>query len=148
MAALAEAAKAESRQEIPVGCVIVRDEKIIACAHNSTQSDGNATAHAEMKAINEACRLLGTGRLNGCELYVTLEPCPMCAWAIICAGVTTVVFGAADTAYGAFGGRYNLAADPKAAGLTVYGGIMEKECGEILKAFFAGLRGGTPETTV
>ena len=85
------------KKDVPIGCVIKKDGQIIASAHNRRELDDDVTAHAELLAIKEAQRVLGTSRLKGCELYVTLEPCPMCAWAIAMSGISTVYFGAYPT---------------------------------------------------
>lgn len=130
--------------DVPVGCVIKKDGKIIAAAHNRRELDNDVTAHAEMLAIREAQKNLGTSRLGNCEMFVTLEPCPMCSWAIIQSGIKTVYFGSYNTQYGA------LLSNPmclpgKSKSLTylplkVYGGIEENICNEILEEFFKKLR--------
>ena len=88
--------------DVPIGCVIKKDGKIIASAHNRREEDNDVTAHAEILAIKEAQKILNTSRLKGCEMYVTLEPCPMCAWAIIQAGISTLYFASYNPQYGAF----------------------------------------------
>lgn len=125
--------------EIPIGAVIVRNDEIIASAFNRKEELNDVTAHAEILAIREAEKKLGRWRLNDCEMYVTLEPCPMCAWAIISARIKTLYFGSYDTNYGAFGSTLDLRSitDSK---LKVYGGIMENECNEILYKYFENLR--------
>ena len=138
--ALDEARLAFEKGEVPIGAVIVRDGEVIASAHNLRETDRSATAHAELLAIQKACEVLGGWRLSGCELYVTLEPCPMCAGAIINSRIDRVIFGSKDEKAGACGSVMNLfAADfnhrPK---LTV--GVLEEECSSILKEFFASLR--------
>lgn len=138
--ALDEARLAFEKGEVPIGAVIVKDGEVIASAHNLRETEHSATAHAELLAIQKACEVLGGWRLSGCELYVTLEPCPMCAGAIINSRIDRVVFGSKDEKAGACGSVMNLfAADfnhrPK---LTV--GVLEKECSSILKEFFASLR--------
>ena len=138
--ALDEAKLALEKGEVPIGAVIVKDGQIVATAHNLRETDRSATAHAELLAIEKACKALGGWRLTGCELYVTLEPCPMCAGAIINSRIDRVVFGSKDEKAGACGSVMNLfAADfnprPK---LTV--GVLEEECSAILKSFFASLR--------
>ena len=112
------------------------DGQIIAAAHNRREFDNDVTAHAEMMAIREAQKKLNTSHLQGCELYVTLEPCPMCAWAIVESGISAVYFGSYNQQYGAL--LSNPLKLPKS--LKVYGGIEEEECDKILKEFFAGLR--------
>ena len=128
-----------SKNDIPVGCVIKRNGEIIASAHNTRVENNDVTAHAEILAIKEAQKKLGTSRLNECEMYVTLEPCPMCAWAIIQSGVKTLYFGAYNSQYGAIESVLNL---PKIANskMKIYGGIMEEECSIILDKFFKELR--------
>ena len=138
--ALEEANLALEKGEVPIGAVIVKNGEIIASAHNLRETDHSATAHAELLAIEKACKVLGGWRLSGCELFVTLEPCPMCAGAIINSRIDRVVFGSKDEKAGACGSVMNLfAADfshhPK---LTI--GVLEEECSEILKNFFATLR--------
>ena len=131
--AIALAQKANG--EIPVGALIVRDDEIIAETFNQKEMLNDVTAHAEILAICEAEQKLNRWRLDDCEMFVTLEPCPMCAWAIINSRIKTVYFGAYDHNYGALGSKIDLRklANSK---LKVYGGIMEKECNEILQKFF------------
>ncbi len=133
--ALCEAEKASALDEVPVGAIIVRDGKIIARAYNTREKDKNALCHAEIKAINEACAYLGGWRLVGCTLYVTLEPCPMCAGAIINARVERVVYGAPDHKAGAFGTMINLNDYPLFKP-QITGGVLSEECGSILSKFF------------
>lgn len=129
----------ECKVDVPIGCVIKRDGVIIASAHNMREELNDVTAHAEILAIKEAQRILKTSRLNDCEMYVTLEPCPMCSWAIIQSGIKTLYFGSHNTQYGAIESVLNL---PKLANskLKVYGGIEEDECNKILNDFFKGIR--------
>lgn len=122
--------------DVPIGCVIKKNGQIIASAHNRRELDNDVTAHAEMLAIKEAQTVLNTSRLNGCELYVTLEPCPMCAWAIVESGISTVYFGSYNRNYGAL--LSNPLKLPKS--LKIYGGIKEEECDKILDEFFARIR--------
>lgn len=124
-------------KDVPIGCVIKKDGKIIAFAHNRRELDDDVTAHAEILAIKEAQKVLNTSRLRGCELYVTLEPCPMCAWAISMSGISTVYFGSYNLQYGALGSVVNLPLNPK---LKIYGGIEEEECNKILEEFFKKIR--------
>lgn len=138
--ALAEAKKAAEMGEIPVGAVIVKDGKIIAAAHNTRETLQTALGHAEINAISIACNKLGSWRLDGCEIYVTMEPCPMCAGAIINARIPTVVFGCYDLKMGSFDSVTNLAALNYGFTPEVYGGIMENECINIVKDFFKDLR--------
>lgn len=125
--------------EIPVGAIIVKDGEILAETFNQKEVLNDVTAHAEILAIREAEKKLGRWRLDDCEMYVTLEPCPMCAWAIINSRIKTVYFGAYDHNYGALGSAIDLRklANSK---LKVYGGIMEKECTEVLDEFFDKMR--------
>lgn len=139
-AALKEAQKAAEKGETPVGAVIVRDGKIIARAHNLRESKKNCLCHAEIMAINKASKKLGGWRLIGCELYVTLEPCPMCAGAIINSRIEKVCFGAYDKKAGSTSSVVDLFALPYNHKPETEGGIMEKECGEILTEFFKDLR--------
>jgi len=125
--------------EIPVGAVIVKNGEIIASACNLKEQMNDVTAHAEILAIREAGEKLNNWRLNDCTMYVTLEPCPMCAWAIIQSRIKAVYFGSYDLNYGALNSKIDLRniVDSK---LEVYGGIMEKECNELLEKFFEEVR--------
>lgn len=134
------AIKAGQNGEIPVGAVIVKDDKIIGMGMNTREKDKNALGHAEINAINEACKNTGSWRLDGATIYVTMEPCPMCAGAIINARIKTVVFGCYDLKMGAFDSVCNLANEKFDFTPEIYGGIMEKECSEIVKKFFEELR--------
>jgi tRNA(adenine34) deaminase len=139
--ALQEAKRAAEIDEVPIGAVVVKDDEVISKAHNLRETLQDATAHAELLAIKEACEVLGTWRLIGCTLYVTLEPCPMCAGAVILSRVDKLVFGAKDPKGGACGSVVNLTADDRFNHRPeVVEGVMAKECGEILKAFFQGKR--------
>ena len=124
-------------KDVPIGCVIKKNGQIIASAHNRRELDDDVTAHAEILAIKEAQKVLGTSRLKGCELYVTLEPCPMCAWAISMSGISTVYFGSYNKQYGAMESVVKL---PFPLSLKIYGGIMEEECNNILEKFFESMR--------
>ena len=124
------------QKDIPIGCIIKKGERIIVSAHNRREIDNDVTAHAEMLAVKEAQKVLNTSRLNGCELYVTLEPCPMCAWAIVESGISTVYFGSYNRDYGAL--LSHPLKIPKS--LKIYGGIMEEECDKILDEFFTRIR--------
>ncbi|MGI6424008.1 MAG: tRNA adenosine(34) deaminase TadA [Tepidanaerobacteraceae bacterium] len=139
--ALEEARKAMEVDEVPIGTVIVKDNKVIARAHNLRETLQDATAHAELLAIRKACEVLGTWRLVDCSFYVTLEPCPMCAGAIILSRVDKVVFGAKDPKGGACGSLINLPADDRFNHRPeLVGGVLADECGNILKEFFQGKR--------
>lgn len=135
--AFARAKIAAAADEVPVGAVIVRDGKVIARAENRRESTKNAVAHAEIVAIERACRKLGGWRLTGCTLYVTLEPCPMCAGAIMNSRIERVVVGAHDLKAGAYGGITDINALPVNHKPQVVFGVMENECSGILKDFFA-----------
>lgn len=132
---------AASEGEVPVGAVIVKDGKIIAKGKNEREKKQNALSHAEIEAINNACNALGSWRLDGCEMYVTLEPCPMCAGAIINARIKTLIFGAYDSKMGSIDSVINLCDYPYNHKVEVYGGICEDEALAVLKDFFKDLRG-------
>ena len=138
--ALNLAKAAEKSGEVPVGCVIVRDNKIIASAYNRRECEQNALAHAELTAIKLACEHIGYWRLCGCDLYVTLEPCAMCAGAIINARIDRVIFGAHDKKAGAFGSVINLNEHNFNHKPELIGGILADEAGELLSGFFRELR--------
>jgi len=138
--ALLEAKKAAQKGEVPVGAVIVKDGKVIAKAHNKREQKQNALSHAEIEAINKACKVLGSWRLDGCEMYVTLEPCPMCTGAIINARIKTVIFGAFDKNAGCMDSVINLCDYPLGHKVEVYAGICEDECQKVLQQFFKELR--------
>ena len=140
--ALELAAQAAAEGDVPVGCVIVRDGQIIGEGRNRREENGDATAHAELEAIRDACARLGTWRLEGCTMYVTLEPCPMCAGAIINARIPRVYYGARDSAMGACGGVLNLFMEDFPNRPALVGGILGEDCRRALADFFAGLRGG------
>lgn len=136
-AAIAEAKKAALRDEVPVGAVIVKDGKIVARAHNLKEQKNCANFHAETVAIERACKKLGNWYLEGCELYVTLEPCPMCCGAVINARVERVCFGAYDPKAGAVVSLYTLLSDPRLNHTAeVKGGVLETECAALLADFF------------
>lgn len=128
-----------TKQDVPIAAIIVKDNKIIAKAVNEREKKRNATLHAEIVAINEASKVLNNWHLDNCEIYVTLEPCPMCAGAILQARIKKIYFGAYDYLYGAFGTKcdmrkiMNYSADVK-------GGILEQECTKILKDYFEEIR--------
>ena len=131
---------AASQGEIPVGAVVVKDGKIIGEGYNMREQKKNALSHAETEAINNACKTLGDWRLDDCAIYVTLEPCPMCAGAIINARIKEIVFGAYDLTMGCIDSVTNLTSFSFAADTTVYSGIKEEECKKVLTDFFKGVR--------
>ena len=135
--ALDEARAAGARGEVPVGCVIVRDGAVAARAGNRTLADGDPTAHAEIIAIRQAAAWLGSERLDGCDLYVTLEPCAMCAGAVAFARIRRLYYGAADPKGGAVDNGVKFFASPSCHHRPeVYGGLAEAEAGALLKEFF------------
>ena len=134
------AQKAAELGDVPVGAVIVKNGEVIADAYNLRENGGGATAHAELLAIERACERLGTWRLSGCDLYVTLEPCPMCAGAIINARIDRVIFGAKDANGGAFGSLIDLNSYPLGHKPEVVCGVLENECRELLRGFFENKR--------
>ena len=138
--AIALADEAGQAGEVPVCEVIVRDGKIIATGVNRREKLGNALAHAEIEAINNACKVLGGWRLTGCTLYVTLEPCPMCAGAIVNARLDRVVYGAKDMKAGSAGSLFNLFELPYNHKPLVNSAVLEKECSAQLEQFFKELR--------
>lgn len=138
--ALKEAQKAYKKGEVPIGCVIVKDGKIVTRAHNLKEKKNDATAHAEILAIKKAAKKLGGWRLDGCEIYVTLEPCSMCAGAIIQSRLNRLIFGAMDAKAGAIGSKLNLMDIEFNHKVEVVQEILEGECKGILKSFFKELR--------
>ena len=130
--AIKEAEKARDKDEIPIGCVIVLNNRIVARGHNLTETLNDVTAHAEMQCITAAENYLGAKYLNDCTIYITLEPCLMCAGALRWAQIGRIIFGAHDQKYG-FGKYMEHVTHPKT---EVIGGLMEKECSTILKEFF------------
>ncbi|PIK30607.1 tRNA-specific adenosine deaminase [Bacillus siamensis] len=139
--AIKEAEKAEAKGEVPIGAVLVLHGEIVARAHNLRETEQRSLAHAEMLAIDEACRKLGTWRLEDAVLYVTLEPCPMCAGAVVLSRVDKVVFGAFDPKGGCTGTLMNLLQEERFNHQAeVVSGVLEEECGEMLSAFFRKLR--------
>lgn len=134
--ALELAAEAAERGEVPVGALVVRGDEMVAEAFNDRETGQDATAHAEIIAIRKACQRLGRWRLEDCELYVTLEPCPMCAGAIVNARIPRVVYGAKDAMGGAFDSVLNLRSYPLCSKPRVECGVMEEECASVLSSFF------------
>lgn len=140
MEALKEAEKARNEGEVPIGAVVVCDGEIVGRGHNRREYGKNALAHAEIEAIDEACRNLGGWRLFRCDIYVTLEPCPMCAGAIINSRIRRVFFGAYDEKAGSFGSLVNLSDYPYNHHPEIHGGILEETCSSYLSEFFKELR--------
>jgi len=139
--ALELAEEAVRAGEVPVGCVIVREGVVVGRGRNRREEKQNALSHAETEAIAQANAALGSWRLDGCQLYVTLEPCPMCAGAILNARIARVWYGARDPAMGACGGVLNLFMEDFPNRPALVGGVLEAECREVLARFFRGLRG-------
>ena len=139
--AIAEAGAALAENEVPIGAVIVHGERVIAAAHNQREQLHDPTAHAEMIAITQAAEALGSWRLEGCTLYVTLEPCPMCAGAIVQARIPLVVYGASDAKAGAVQTLYQLLSDRRLNHQAqIVAGVQAARCGELLTSFFAAQR--------
>ena len=138
--ALALAAEAAAEGEVPVGCVIVRGDEIVGRGRNRRETGKNALGHAELEAIDQACRRLGGWRLWECTLYVTLEPCPMCAGAIVNARIPRVVYGASDAKCGAVRSVCSLFDMKFNHHPSVEAGVLEEECGQLLTEFFQKLR--------
>ena len=139
--ALAEARLALAEGELPIGCVIVHGGEIIARAHNEREQTGDPTAHAEVVALRRAAQYRKSWRLNGCTLYVTLEPCPMCAGAISQARVEHLVYGAPDPAQGCAGSVYRIPEDPAFSHFCRSdGGVLREECSAVLNEFFSSKR--------
>ncbi len=133
-----QAIEAWRRDEVPIGCVIERDGEVIALAHNTVEAMSDPTAHAEILAVTQAARHLGDWRLEGCTLYVTKEPCPMCSGAMLMSRVKRVCYAVPDPKMGCLGGATNLSELPRVnhrVELTA-GGVLEAECRELLQAFF------------
>ena len=139
-AALAEAEKAAALGEVPVGAVVAKDGEIVAAAHNTRETEKNALHHAELLAIDAACKKLGGWRLWQCELFVTLEPCPMCSGAILNSRIRRVVYGAADTKAGCCGSVTDLFALPFNHHPVVESGLRSEEAEALLRTFFCQLR--------
>lgn len=138
--AINEAKKAERLGEVPIGAVISQNGQVIATGHNLRETGRHALAHAEIIALHAACKTLGGWRLPNCTLYVTLEPCPMCAGAIINARIARVVFGAYDSKAGSFGSLVDLSKVAYNHAPQLCGGVMETECAALLRDFFRNLR--------
>ncbi|REJ25179.1 tRNA adenosine(34) deaminase TadA [Caldibacillus debilis] len=139
--AIEEAKKAEEKQEVPIGCVIVLGDTVIARAHNLRETLQNPLAHAEILAVNEAAKRLKSWRLEDTEMFVTLEPCPMCAGSIVQSRIKRVVYGASDPKAGCAGTLMNLLQEERFNHRAeVVGGVLEEECGNLLTGFFKKLR--------
>lgn len=138
--ALKEAQKAQNKDEVPIGCVIVKNDKIIARGYNLRETKNNVIKHAEIVAIEKACKKLGSWRLVDCELYVTLEPCAMCAGAIYQARIKKVVFGADDLKGGALGGNFDLFKEKLNHYPEVQRGVLKEECSLIISNYFKNKR--------
>ncbi len=140
--ALDQARRAGDAGEVPVGAVVVVDGRVVALAGNQREAAGDPTAHAEIIALRHAAAESGGWRLNGATLYVTLEPCPMCAGAAVAARIGRLVFGAPDPKAGACGSLYNLCADPRLNHeVVVEPGVLQEECADLMRAWFAAHRG-------
>ena len=143
--AIREAEQASRRKEVPIGAVIVHDNRIVGRGYNQTETLQDPTAHAEMIAITAAATNIGSRRLEGCTLYVTLEPCAMCAGAIVLARLPRLVYGAADPKAGACGTLFNIVQDGRLNHrVDLTGGILSERCGGMLSAFFAKVRRNGP----
>ena len=138
--ALGEARKAAEAGETPVGAVIVRDGEVIACAHNDTETSGRPCGHAELTALRTAAEKLGSRSLSDCVLYVTMEPCPMCAGACLLYRIGAVAFGAYDERAGAMGSVKDIANGEFGYTIPVIGGMLREECAALLSGFFKGIR--------
>ena len=138
--ALTLAKEAAAEGEVPVGAVIVKDDRVIGTGRNRREISKNALAHAEIEAINNACKTLGGWRLHGCDLYVTLEPCPMCTGAIINARLNRVIFGAFDEKAGSCGSVIDLTELPYNHKPEIVSGVKKEECARELSSFFKTLR--------
>ena len=139
--AIRQAKKARALEEVPIGCVIVSDGKIIARGYNRRNTDKNTLSHAELNAIRKASKKLGDWRLEGCTMYVTLEPCQMCAGAIVQARIPEVIIGCMNPKAGCAGSIYNLLQEPAFNHqVSLFKGVLEEECSQMLKDFFRSLR--------
>ena len=140
-AALCEASLAQDEDEVPIGAVIVKDGIIISSAHNMRESLKDSTAHAEILAIREACKAVGAWRLTGCEMYVTIEPCAMCAGAIVLSRMDRLIFGAPDPKAGACGSVMDIVRNPLLNHrVEVTGGVLKDKCRDIIKRYFKNKR--------
>jgi tRNA(adenine34) deaminase len=140
--ALDQAEAALGRGDVPIGAVVVRDEKVIAAAANERELSGDPTAHAEVLALRTAAAVVGNWRLGGCSVYVTLEPCPMCAGALVHARVDRLVYGPQDPRAGAAYSLYNIVQDPRLNHqVDITAGVLAEECASLLTRFFEARRG-------
>jgi tRNA(adenine34) deaminase len=145
--ALAEADAAAAHSDVPIGAVVVRNGTVIGRGHNRREVDQDPTAHAEVLALRQAAATLGRWRLDGCTLYVTLEPCTMCAGALVLARIDRLVYGADDPKAGAVGALYDIPRDPRLNHLVeVVRGVEAEACSEVLRAFFRDRRPGIRPT--
>jgi tRNA(adenine34) deaminase len=141
MIALEEARAALQHDDVPIGCLVVRGDEVLARAHNARERDQDPTAHAEILALRAASSILGSWRLEGCSIYVTLEPCAMCAGAMVLARVERLVYGASDPKAGGVRSLYNIADDARLNHrITVTGGVLERETGDVLRTYFSARR--------
>lgn len=135
--ALLEASRAFEEGEVPIGAIVVKEGKVISLAHNMREQLGDSTAHAEVLAIRKACEILGGWRLMDCELYVTIEPCPMCAGAIVLSRIKRLIYGASDPKAGACDSIMDIVREPKLNHFVfVTSGVLEDKCSDIMKKFF------------
>lgn len=134
--AVEQAKKAETAGEVPIGAVIVRGDEVIASAHNLCETTGDPTAHAEILAIQAAARKIGRNALNDCELYVTVEPCAMCAGAIVNSNLKKAVFGAHESRTGCMGSVIDISEGYFINSVPTYGGVLESECAALMQGFF------------
>ncbi|MBN2724482.1 MAG: nucleoside deaminase [Deltaproteobacteria bacterium] len=139
--ALELAAKCHETGDVPVGCVVVKDGVVVGQGYNTREKEQRVTGHAEIMALNDACSNLGTWKLDGCELYVTLEPCVMCSGAIVNARIDTVIFGARDSKAGGVRSLFAICEDPRLNHrVEIIEGILKAECSLIISDFFTSLR--------
>ena len=139
--ALEEAQKAKALGEVPIGAIVVKDKEVVGRGHNKTETKKDPTAHAEMEAIRDAAQRLGGWRLIGCDLYVTCEPCAMCAGAIVWSRIENLYIGTMDPKAGACGSVFNIVQEEKLNhNVNIQTGILQEECSKILKDFFRDLR--------
>jgi len=139
--ALKEAQKALAIDEVPIGAVIVKNNKIIARGHNKREIFNDPTAHAEIIAVRKACKKLGVWRLDGCQIYITIEPCSMCAGTLLWTRIDRIIYGAQDTKGGALGSSYNLFEQKNLNHHPIInGGVLEKKCGQLVTGFFKNKR--------